>query len=87
MMNKIIKNLNSINSFSRNIIITGCSIALFICIAGMILINYNAAFSQQVHLYKVGSTMISTACVLFSNVVIGALLIDLFNNFVNNHDD
>lgn len=87
MMNKIVKSLNSVNSFSKRIIVTGSLIALFLCIAGMILIGYNTIISQKVQLYTLGSTMIQTAIVLFVQIVIGGLIIDFFSNMVNNHND
>ena len=87
MMDKIVKSLNSVNSFSKGIIVTGCSISLILCIIGMILVGYNSIISRQVHLYNIGSTMISTSVVLFAQIVIGALIIDFFGNVLNNHDD
>ncbi|MBQ9267649.1 MAG: hypothetical protein IJ217_05175 [Clostridia bacterium] len=87
MMGKIVKSLNSVNSFSKNIIMTGCYISLFLCMVGILLVGYNNFVRQEVELYNVGSTMIYTAGVLFANVTIGGLIIDFFNTMVNNNDD
>lgn len=87
MMSKIVNSLNSVNKFSKKIIITGSWIALFLCVAGMILVGYNNIISQKVQLYTIGSTMIQTAIVLFAQIVIGGLIIDFFGNMISNHDD
>lgn len=87
MINKIVKSLNSVNSFSKKIIIGGCSVALFLCIIGMLLVIYNSITNNEVALYNIGSTMISTSGALFAQMVIGALIIDFFGNVVNNRDD
>ena len=87
MMSKIVKSLNSVNSFSKRIIIVGCSISLLLCVLGMVLVGYNSLKVQQVEMYKIGSTMIHTAGILFAQMVIGALIIDFFGSVVNNHDD
>ena len=87
MIGKIVKSLNSVNSFSRKIIIISCAISLFLCIIGIGLVGYNNIFVKQVELYNIGSTMILSAGSLFAHMVIGALIIDFLGNVVNNHDD
>ena len=87
MVGKIVESLNSINKFSKNIITIGSILASLLCIAGMIIVNYNYVKLQQVNLYTLGSTMIYTASVLFAQVIIGGLLIDYFGNLIHNHDD
>lgn len=85
-MDKIIKSLNSINSFSKKIIFYGCFIVLAFCFIGASLICYNNAVTQEVELYELGSSFIQTSTVLFAQVVICGLIIDLFNTMIQNHD-
>ncbi len=83
MVSKILKKLNSINSFSGNIIRVGCYISLAMGIFGLIVINYNNIVGESVKLNTIGSSLIYTAILLFTQTVIGALLIDLFGNVIN----
>ena len=87
MVGKIVESLNSVNSFSKNIIKAGCYISVFLCIIGMILVCYNSILKQEFEIYNIGSTMIYTAAVLFAQMVIGGLIIDFFSNMVNNNGD
>ncbi len=87
MMSKIVKSLNSVNSFSKNIIITGCGISLLLCVVGIAIIAYNNIITKEVELYTIGSTMIHTSTILFAQLVIGGLLIDTFSTMMNNRDD
>lgn len=86
MMSKIIKSLNSINSFSRKVIIFGCIPVFAMCIAGMVIIGYNALEAQEFNLYLIGSSMISTSCVIFAQIVIASLIMDFFNTVIQNRD-
>ena len=85
-MDKIFKCLNSINTFSKNIILYGCIIVLAVCIVGAFIIGHNSALVHEVALYKLGSGMIHTSTVVFAQIVIGALIIDWFNTMMKNND-
>ena len=85
-MNKIFKSLNSINNFSKKIIFYGCFVVLAFCLMGACLICYNNAITQEIALYELGSTLIQTSTVLFAQVVIGSLIIDLFNTMIQNNN-
>lgn len=85
-MDKIFKSLNSINSFSKKIICYGCVFVLLLCILGACLIFYNNIVTQEVALYEIGSTLIQTSTVVFAQVVIGSLVIDLFNTMIQNNN-
>lgn len=83
-MDKIFKSLNSINSFSSKIIFYGCMVVLAFCIIGACIIGYNQLFTQEINLYDLGVSLIQTSTVIFAQVVIGALAIDLFNTIAHN---
>ena len=86
MVQKIFERLNSINSFSKNIIKFGCIISLIMCIGGFGIIEYNDICLNQISTYNIGSTMIYTAIVMFAQIVIGSLLIDFFGKLLSNHE-
>ena len=86
MMGKIITSLNSINSFSKKVIIIGCIPVFIMCIAGMAIIGYNALVAQEFNLYLIGSSMISTSCTVFAQVVIASLVMDFLNTIIQNRD-
>jgi hypothetical protein len=83
MVGKIVKKLNSFNSFSGNIIKVGCLISFVLCIMGLIIINYNNFIGESIKLNTIGSSLIYTAILLFTQTVIGGLLIDLFGNVIS----
>ena len=85
-MNTIFKTLNSINSFSKRLIFFASLFVVSFCIIGITLIMYNQAFTNQVELYQIGSTMIQKSVVVFSHVVIAALIMDWFKNAFQNDD-
>lgn len=85
-MDKIFKSLNSINNFSKKIICYGCIVVLAFCIMGAGLIFYNNIFTQEVALYEIGSSLIQNSTVIFAQVIIGSLVIDLFNTMIQNND-
>lgn len=87
MVEKIVKSLNAVNPFSKNIIKVSCYLSLFLGMIGMLLIGYNQFTVQKVDLYTLGSSMIYTGAVLFAQMIIGSLIIDFFGNFMQNHDD
>lgn len=87
MVNNIVNSLNSINSFSKKIIVSASIISLILCIVGTGIITYNANTNQTMSLHALGSSMIYTAIVLFAQFIIGSLIIDLFNTIINNNDD
>ncbi len=86
MIGKMIKSLNSINPFSKKFIMFGCIPVLMLCIAGVSLIAYNSNFVHEVNLHLIGSSMISTSCVVFTQIVIGGLIMDFFNTLIQNRD-
>lgn len=88
MVSKIVSSLNSMNNFSKNIIIYISIISSGLCLSGVALIIYNlcAEFSK-VSLYDLGSTLIYLSIVLFAQFVIGSLIIDFFNAVISSHDD
>lgn len=88
MVNKIVKELNSINKFSKNIIVYVSIASSILCFSGIAIILYNmfAEFSK-VSLHTLGSTLIYSSIVLFAQFVVGSLIIDFFNAVINEHDD
>lgn len=86
MINKIISSLNSINSFSKKIIIVGCSFVFILCALGVAVIGYNSTVANEVDLYTLGSYMVYTSCVLLAQVVIAGLIIDFFNTVIHNNN-
>lgn len=85
-MDKIFKSLNSINNFSKKIICYGCIVVLAFCILGAGIIFYNNMVAQEVALYEIGSSLIQNSTVIFAQVIIGSLVIDLFNTMIQNND-
>lgn len=86
MITKMLKSLNSINPFSKKFIMFGCIPVLLLCIAGVILIAYNSNCAQEVNLYLIGSSMISTSCLVFTQIVIAGLIMDFLNALIQNRD-
>ena len=86
MVSKIINSLNSINPFSKKVIILGCIPVFMLCVAGIGVVGYNSTFVQEVNLHLIGSSMISTSCVIFAQIVIASLVFDFFNTLIQNHD-
>lgn len=85
-MDKIFKTLNSINSFSKKIILFASCAVLIACIFGMCLITYNSAFVHDVELFNIGSTIIRKSTIVFAQFVIAALVMDWVNNNIQNDD-
>ncbi len=86
MLKKIFDRLNSINSFSKKIIICGCTFSLILCLIGVGVIEYNNLNLNQVSMYDIGSTMVYTAIVAFAQIIVGSLLIDFFGTLISNHE-
>ena len=88
MVSKIVKELNSINKFSKNIIVYVSIISSILCLSGIGIILYNmlAEFSK-VSLHTLGSTLIHSSIIVFAQFVIGSLIIDFFNTVISNGDD
>lgn len=82
MVNKIVERLNSINKFSSNIIRVGCFVSFLLCVSGLVLINYNTTSLHTVSIYVIGSSMVYTSIILFSQTVIGGLIIDFLGNVI-----
>lgn len=87
MFGKVIEKLNSVNKFSKNIIVTGAIISIALCIIGVGIVTYNENFIQKISLYTIGSSLIYSAITLFSEFTIGGLVIDLANNVIKNGDE
>ena len=87
MFNKIIGKLNSINKFSKQVIVSGCIISLAICLIGVGIIAYNDNVLQKISLYTIGTSLIYSAITLFSEFTIGGLVIDVADNVIKNHND
>ena len=86
MVSNIVNKLNSINSFSKKIIVVASIVSLILCIAGTGIITYNTNTNSNMMLHTIGSTMIYTSIVLFAQFVIGSLIIDFINTLINNKD-
>ena len=85
-MNTIFKTLNSMNNFSKTIILISSSIAVMFCIVGICLIVYNTCFVHGVELYNIGARLIQKSTIVFAHFTIGALVIDWFNANMQNDD-
>ena len=77
-MNKIITSLNSINSFSKKMILYGCTVVLVACITSICLIAINTAFIHDISLYDIGVTLLQKFTRVFAYVIIAALVMDWF---------
>lgn len=87
MFNKIIERLNSINKFSKRVIITGTIISIALCVIGIGIVTYNENVIQTISLYTIGTSLVYSAFTLFSEFTIGGLVIDLASNVLKSHDD
>lgn len=87
MFNKIIEKLNSVNKFSKNVIIVGSIISIALCLIGFGVVTYNENVIQKISLYTLGSSLIYSSIILFSEFTIGGLVIDLASNVIKNGDD
>ena len=85
-MDKIFNTLNSINSFSKKLILFGSIFVVSCCIIGITLIAYNHTFVNEVELYTIGTTLIQKSTVAYAHVVIGALVMDWFKNAFQDND-
>ncbi len=83
MVNKIVSHLNSINNFSKKIIVFTSIISFVLCACGIGIIFYDASIGSTILLHTIGSTFIYTAIVLFAQFVIGSLVIDFFSAIIN----
>lgn len=87
MMSKIVNRLNSMNDFSKKIIVYSSVVSFMICLLGIGIILYNANTTPSNSLHTVGSSLIHAAIVLFSQFTIGSLVIDFLGAVINNSDD
>ena len=87
MVGKIVNRLNSMNDFSKKIIIYSSFIALVLCTLGVGVIIYNAHTDSTFSLQNVGSSLVHASIVLFSQFTIGSLVIDFLNAVIHNDDD
>lgn len=83
MVNKIVSHLNSINNFSKKIIVFTSIISFALCACGIGIIFYDASIGSTIMLHTIGSTFIYTAIVLFAQFVVGSLIIDFFSAVIN----
>ena len=86
-MNKIFEKLNSINKFSKKVIIAGAVISVALCLIGFSIVTYNNSVLQTISLYTIGTSMIYSAMTLFAEFTIGGLVMDLAGTVLKNHDD
>ena len=86
-MNKIFEKLNSINKFSKKVIIAGVIISAAFCLIGFSVITYNKTIAQTVSLYMFGASMIYAAITLFAEFTIGGLVMELAGTILKNRDD
>lgn len=84
-MSKIVNSLNSINSYSKKIIVVASILSLILCVAGTCVIAFNSNDSLSIH--KIGSSMIYTSITLFVELIIGSLVIDFFRAIIENNDN
>ena len=87
MFNQIIEKINSINKFSKNIIIVGAIVSIALCIVGLAIVTYNENVIQKISLYTIGTSLVYSAITLFSQFTIGGLAIDLASNVFKNRDE
>ena len=87
MFSKIIEKINSVNKFSKNIIVIGSIVSFALCLLGVGIATYNENVIQKISLYTIGTSLIYSAITLFSQFTIGGLAIDLANNVFKNHDE
>ena len=86
MLHKVCERLNSINSFSKKIIKYGCIFSFILCMMGATVVAYNQIALSKIALYNIGTSMVYTSIVAFSQFVIGGLLIDFFGVLLSNHE-
>ncbi len=87
MFKKIMEKLNSVNGFSKKVIIAGAIISLAFCLIGLGIVTYSDSILHRVSLYTIGTSLIYSAMILFSEFTIGGLVIDLADNVIKNHND
>lgn len=87
MMSKIVNRLNSINDFSKKIIVWSSIVSLILCTCGIGIIIYNVNTVSTLSLHTIGSSLIHASIILFSQFVIGSLVIDFLGAVINSHDD
>ena len=83
MVGKIVNHLNSINNFSKKIIVFTSIISFMLCMCGVGIIIYSASNGSSIMLHTIGSTFIYTSIVLFAQFVIGSLVIDFFKAIID----
>ncbi len=87
MVNKILNRLNSINDYSKKIIIYASAICLLLCIGGIGVLLYDSNVAHSFTLHNIGCSAIHAGTVLFAEFIIGSLAIDFFNALINSHND
>lgn len=87
MFSKVMEKLNSVNQFSKKVIVAGAIVSMALCIIGIGIVTYNKNVIQTISLYSIGTSLIYSAIMLFSEFTVGGLVIDLANNVLKSHDD
>lgn len=87
MVGKIVNTLNSMNSFSKKIIVTISIISLALCLSGVGIIIYNYFTYNTIALHNIASTMIHSAIVIYAQFITVSLAIDFFNTIIHSNDD
>ena len=67
-MDKIFKTLDSINTFSKKVILGASMFAVAGCNVGIVLIVYNRIVANEVELYALGSSLIQKSISVFFRV-------------------
>ena len=83
MMSKIVNRLNSINDFSKKIIIWSSIISLALCAFGIGIIIYNSLTVSTISLQNIGSSLIHASIIMFSQFIIGSLVIDFLGAVID----
>lgn len=83
MVDKIVNHLNSINNFSKKIIVFTSIISFMLCACGVGIIFYDASIGSTIALHTIGSTFIYTSIVLFAQFIVGSLVIDFFKAIID----
>ncbi len=85
-MNNLIKSLDSINNFSKKIILRVSIIVLVACVISICLITYNGLFIGEATLYTLGTTLLKKSLYILSWFCIAALTFDLLDRAFKNGD-
>jgi hypothetical protein len=83
-MNNLIKSLNSINKFSKKIIVYSSIAVLIACVVSIGIIMYNTMFTSEMALYSIGTELLKKSLVVLAEFCIAALVFDLIYRILSN---